>query len=60
MPRELIVMLVLQCCMVLANLTIFINAVQQRKKQKAWFLAGTMVLLIVALSITAVKLFRYL
>lgn len=60
MPKELIVMFILQCCMVLANLTIFINAVQQRKKQRAWFLAGVLVLLIVALVITAVKLFRYL
>lgn len=60
MPRELIVMFVLQCCMVLANLIIFINTVQQRKRQRAWFLAGVLVLLIVSLVITAVKLFSYL
>ena len=60
MPKELIVMFVLQCCMVLANLIIFINAVQQRKTQRAWFLAGALMLLIVAMAITAVKLFPYL
>ena len=60
MPKELVVMFILQCSMFLANLIILINAVQQRKTQKAWFLAGVLVLFIVALVITAVKLFRYL
>ena len=59
MPRELIVMFVLQCFMVLANLIIFIEAIQQRRKQRAWFMAGVFVLLVVALVITAVKLFSY-
>ena len=59
MPKELVVMFVLQCFMVLANLIIFIEAIQQRRKQRAWFIAGVFVLLVVALVITAVKLFSY-
>ena len=59
MPKELVVMFVLQCFMVLANLIIFIEAIQQRRKQRAWFMAGVFVLLVVALVITAVKLFSY-
>ena len=59
MPKELVVMFVLQCFMVLANLIIFIEAIQQRRKQRAWFMAGVFVLLVVALVIAAVKLFSY-
>ncbi len=60
MPRELIVMFILQCCMFLCTLLLFVEAVQKRKKQRAWFMAGVLTLMTVSLVIGAVKLFSYL
>lgn len=60
MPRELIVMFLLQCCMFLSTLILFVNALQKHTKQRAWFIAGVLVLMTVSLIIGAVKLFSYL
>ncbi len=59
-PRKLIVLFVLQCCMFLCMLILFINALQKKTTQRAWFMAGVLTLMTISLVIGAVKLFSYL